>query len=151
MQEILGVKIGTIVEISKIGYLKWAIATHRVANNPKGISSMQLHRDLVIRQSSALFLLALVLHRLRETWHTLTNSDLMSVSVEVDEVYLDGQEKNKHANNKGNTKKTAVVGGIKDGDTGTIVTTPVPETAAAHLTLHRIQYCQRCQGVFRRE
>ena len=112
---------------------------------------MQLHRGLVIRQSSALFLLVLVLHRLRETWHTLTNSDLMSVSVEVDEVYLDGQEKNKHANNKGNTKKTAVVGGIKDGDTGTIVTTPVPETAAAHLTLHRIQYCQRCQGVFRRE
>ena len=29
------VKIGTVMEISKIGYRKWAIATHRVANNPR--------------------------------------------------------------------------------------------------------------------
>ena len=48
----------------------------------------------------------------------------MSGPVEVDEVYLGEREKNKHANKRGNTKKTAVIG-IKDRNTGTIVAMPV--------------------------
>ena len=56
----------------------------------------------------------------------------MSGPVEVDEMYLGEREKNKHANKKINTKKTAVVG-IKNMDTGTIVAMPVLKTTASRL------------------
>ena len=122
------VRIGTVMEHSRIGYRNWAIATCLLATRPKGISSMQLHRDLGIRQSSAWFLL----HRLRESWRTLTGQDMMSGPVEVDEVYLGGREKNKHADKRGKSEKTAVVC-IRDRATGTVRAVPVPETAAARL------------------
>ena len=123
------VKIGTIMESSKISYRKWAVATYLIATHPKGVSSVQLGKDLGTSQSAAWFLM----HRLRESWHTISGPDLMSGPVEVDEVYLGGREKNKHADKKGKRGKTAVVG-IKDRKTGTIRATPVPETTAARLT-----------------
>ena len=122
------VKIGTVMEHSKISYRRWAVATYLLATRPKGISSVQLGRDLGIKQSSAW----LLLHKLRESWRTLTGPDLMAGPVEVDEVYLGGREKNKHANKKGKREKTAVVG-IRDRATGTIRAIPVPETTAARL------------------
>ena len=90
---------------------------------------MQLHRDLGIRQSSAWFLL----HRLRESWRILTGPDPLAGPVEVDEVYLGGREKNRHAGKRHKKKKTAVVG-IRDRDTGAVRAVPVPETTAARLT-----------------
>ena len=122
------VRIGTVMEHSRIGYRNWAVAIYLIATRPKGISSMQLHRDLGIRQSSAWFLL----HRLRESWRTLVGSDPMSSPVEVDEVYLGGREKNRHADKRRQQKKTAVVG-IRDRNTDTIRAMPVPETTAARL------------------
>ena len=122
------VRIGTVMEHSRLGYQKWAVATHLLATRPKGISSVQMGQDLGISQSAAWFLL----HRLREAWRTLAGPDLMAGPVEVDEVYLGGREKNKHADKKGRRKKTAVVG-IRDRHTGTIRAVPVPETTAARL------------------
>ena len=78
------VKIGTVMEHSKISCRKWAVTTYLLATRPKGISSVQLGRDLGIKQSSAW----LLLHKLRESWRTLAGPDLMSGPVEVDEVYL---------------------------------------------------------------
>ena len=74
------VKIGTVMEHSRISYRSWAITTCLLATRPKGISSAQLGRDLGISQSSAWFLL----HRLREAWHTLSGSDLMAGPAQVD-------------------------------------------------------------------
>ena len=122
------VKIGTVMEHSRISYQNWAIAAYLHTTRPKGISSVQLGRDLKISQSSAWFML----HRLREGWRTLAGPDLMAGPVEVDEVYLGGREKNKHADKKCKRKKTAVVG-IRDRETGTIRAIPIPETTAARL------------------
>ena len=122
------VKNGTVMEHSRIGYQNWAVAIYLHATRPKGISSIQLGRDLKISQSSAWFLQ----RRLREGWRTLAGLDLMAGPVEVDEAYLGGREKNKHADKNGRTKKTAVVG-IRDRKTGTIRAVPVPETTAARL------------------
>ena len=52
-----GVKTETVMERSKISYRKWAIATYLVGTHPKGISSVQLSRDLGVRQSTAWYLL----------------------------------------------------------------------------------------------
>ena len=47
------VKLGTVVEASKIPYRKWAIAFYQILTNLKGVSSMKLHRDLGITQKAA--------------------------------------------------------------------------------------------------
>ena len=122
------VKVGTIMESSKIGYQKWAIATYQFATNLKGISSMKVHRDLGVTQKTAWFMV----QRLRESWKTLAGADKIEGPVEIDEVYLGEREKDKHVDKKGNVRKTAVVG-IKDRRTGTVRAAPVPETTAARL------------------
>ena len=91
------VKVGTVMEYSRIGHQKWVIVLFLVLTNTKGISSMKLHRDLGIRQPSAWFML----HRIREAMRTMANDDSMPGTVEVDELYVSGREKNKHADKKG--------------------------------------------------
>ena len=68
------------MEHSKIGYRNWTLATHLATTRPKGVSGVQLGKDLGISQSVAWFLLL----RLRETWRTIAGPDLMSGPVEVD-------------------------------------------------------------------
>ena len=122
------VRIGTVMEQSKIIYRNWAMAAYLLATRPKDISSIQPRRDLGISQSAAWFLL----HRLRGARRTLAGPDLAAGPVEVDQMYLGGREKSKHADKKGRRKETAVVG-IRDRHAGMVRAMPVPETAAARL------------------
>lgn len=123
------VKKGTVMEASKLGYQKWAIATYLFATNLKGVSSVKLHRDLGVTQKTAWFMV----HRLRESWKNLAGVDKMDGPVEIDEAFFGGLEKNKHKNKKGKDKKTAVVG-AKDRKTNKVTATTVPETTKARLT-----------------
>ena len=102
-------KTGTLMQGSKLGYRTWAVALYLLTTSLKGVSSMQLHRDLGIRQASAWHLA----HRIREAWDE--RPDPGAGPVEVDETYLGGKERHKHAGKKrragrGPVGKTAVVG-----------------------------------------
>ena len=120
-----GVRTETIMTHSHVIYRNRVITTYLLATRPKGISSMQLHRDLGITQKAAWFLL----QKLRESRHVLTGLDPMSCPIEADKVYRGGHKKSKHPD-KGKLDKTAVVG---IGDRNTIRARPVPEATKARL------------------
>ena len=50
------VKVGTVMQASKIPLCQWAIAFNQMTTNLKGVSSLKLHQDLGISQTSAWFM-----------------------------------------------------------------------------------------------
>ena len=126
------VKVGTIMEDSKIPLSKWAMAFYLMSTNLKGVSSMKPHRDLGITQKSAWYME----HRIRETWDD-ENGEKFAGPVEADETFIGGKETNKHKWKKlnagrGTVGKTPVVG-VKDRETNRVRTQVVERTNRATL------------------
>lgn len=93
------VRTGTIFERSHVPLHKWLHAMYMLVTARKGISSLQLAKELGVTQKSAWFLL----HRLREA----IGKDLEKLrgEVEIDETFVGGLESNKHATSKKHLKR----------------------------------------------
>ena len=80
------VRTGTIFERSHVPLHKWLYAMYLLVTARKGISSMQLAKEIGITQKSAWF----VLHRLREACGS--KLEVLQGIVEIDETYIGGKE-----------------------------------------------------------
>ena len=58
------VRTGTALERSRVPLRKWAFSIYLELTSLKSVSSMKLHRDIGVTQSTAWFML----HRIREAW-----------------------------------------------------------------------------------
>ncbi|NMH89138.1 IS1595 family transposase [Flavivirga algicola] len=84
------VKTNTIFDNTKMELQKWFLAIWIVTSHKKGISSLQLGRDLGITQKSAWFML----QRIRNCFG-LDNNDQLEDEVEMDETYVGGKNENR--------------------------------------------------------
>ena len=112
------VRTGTAMVDSKLGYQQWALAVYLLQRSKKGISSVSLAETLGITQKSAWHLA----HRLRTAFKRVAP---LPGTVEADETYVGGRERNRHWDKKGTKPKTPVVG-AKSRETGQVTATVVP-------------------------
>lgn len=89
------VRTGTMYDNTKIELQKWFLAVWLVTVHKKGISSLQLGRDLDITQKSAWFML----QRIRACFGIENYNELDGI-VEADESFYGGKNKNRHRNKK---------------------------------------------------
>lgn len=110
------VRTGTIFERSHVPLDKWLFAIYLLVTSRKGISSLQLSKEIGVTQKTAWFML----QRLREACGNDRDNDggmggFLKGIVEADEVYIGGKESSKHESGKlksgrGPIGKAAVLG-----------------------------------------
>ncbi len=124
------VTVGTLFEGSHISLRKWFIGMYIFSSHKKGISSIQLSKDLGITQKSAWFMLG----RLRNSFKVKSNTKF-SGTIQADETFVGGKNRNRHDNKKVKESqgrsikdKTPVFGMISNDNE--VFTTVIPDTKA---------------------
>lgn len=144
------IRTGTIFERSHVPLHKWLYAIYLLVTARKGISSMQLAKEIGITQKSAWF----VLQRLREACaHDVSP---LKGTVQIDEIYIGGREQTKHMRNRlkskgpGTVDKTPILGLRENGGrtralpmsgvTAWDIQTTIRENVQTGSTIHTDEY-----------
>lgn len=117
------ITVGTMFESSHISLRKWFTAIYIFASHKKGISSMQLHKDLNVTQKTAWYMLNRIRFNFNQEQIVVFDGE-----VQADETYVGGnarKKNNEHKNTQGRSLKikTPVFGLISNG---TVFTKVVP-------------------------
>jgi len=109
-------KTGTIFEASKLDMIKWFMAIYLFMHK-KGISSIQLSKDIGVTQKTAWFML----QRIRKAMGNEEQEQLEGV-VEIDETFVGGKSRFKHKDKRpkynpgrGWSDKTPIMGMLQRG------------------------------------
>jgi transposase-like protein len=84
------VLVGTIFESTKLPLPKWFAAICIIVNAKKGVSSLQLSRDIGVNKNTAWYLQKRIRQAMQE------NDFVLKGIVEIDETYVGGSLSNKH-------------------------------------------------------
>ncbi|WP_264520797.1 IS1595 family transposase [Flavobacterium sp. N1994] len=112
-QKNFNVKTNTLFDNTKMPLQKWFLAIFIATSHKKGISSLQLSRDLDITQKSAWFML----QRIRNCFKIDSEIQLRN-EVECDETYVGGKDKNRPVHKRSSANyfgKDIVFGAVERG------------------------------------
>lgn len=142
------VRIGTIFEGTKLPLRKWFMAIYLICNHKKSISATQLAKDISVTLKTSWFLL----HKIRRTFHHI-HLDKLDGEVELDETFVGGKNKNRHANKKVKNSqgrsfkdKVPVLGMLQRG--GNVICKVVKDTSVKSLTPPILKAVKRTATLF---
>jgi transposase-like protein len=124
---------GTIFHGTKIPIRTWVLVVFEMASSKNGVAAREIERKYGLTPKSAWFMM----HRIREAMKREPMAGLLSGRVVVDETYIGGTPKNRHAGKRqeskqGKTDKTPVVALISR-ETGEVRTMAMPNVTGFNL------------------